>query len=120
MAPPSTASAFHAVISGAGSGTGRALALRFARSYSVVLMARRAETVGPIVDEIRAAGGSALGIAADASDPAAVDDAFARIRRDLPGSRLAAAVYNANAGFAMKPFLDLELADMQAGLSTST
>jgi NAD(P)-dependent dehydrogenase (short-subunit alcohol dehydrogenase family) len=113
MAPP-----FHAIISGAGSGTGRSLALRFATAYSVVLLSRNPSTVSPLVDEVRAAGGSALGIAADASDPASMDRVLEQVAAELPGSRLAAAVYNANAGFAFKPFLEMTEQDLDTSLGT--
>ncbi|KAK2590194.1 hypothetical protein QQS21_012123 [Conoideocrella luteorostrata] len=113
-------SKFYAIIVGAGSGTGASVALRFAKSYSVVLLARKSTNYQPIVDEIRAAGGSAFGYTADAADPASVDTAFSQIDKDLKGVQLAAAVYNANAGFAYKPFLDLKPEDLDTSLSTAT
>lgn len=115
MAPP-----FYAIVLGAGSGTGRAVALRFAQAaYSVVLLSRSASSHQPIVDEIRAAGGSAFGISSDASDPAAVDAAFDQIARELPGAKLAAAVFNGNAGFAIKPFLEMKPEDLDVSLNTA-
>ncbi|PNY27858.1 Uncharacterized protein TCAP_02226 [Tolypocladium capitatum] len=111
-------SAFYALIAGAGAGTGTAVALRFAQAYPVVLLARSASSYAPAVDAVRAAGGAAIGIVADASDPAAVDAAFERIARELPGARLAAAVYNAFAGFAVKPFLELRPEDLTTNLAT--
>lgn len=113
------ASKFYAVISGAGSGTGRAVALRFAQSYSVVVLARSTSSHAPIVNDIKAAGGNALGLTADASDPAAVDAAFKSIAKEWPDSKLAAAVYNANAGFAFKPFLELSEDDLDTSLNTA-
>jgi NAD(P)-dependent dehydrogenase (short-subunit alcohol dehydrogenase family) len=119
MATPAS-SAFYAVISGAGSGTGRSVALRFARAYPVVLLSRKPSNFQPIVDEINASGGKAWGYATDATDQAAVDKAFESIDRDLPqGSKLAAAVFNGNAGFAVKPFLESKLEDLQLGLDTA-
>ncbi len=114
------ASKFYAVVSGAGSGTGRSVALRFAKDYSVVVLARSASSHQPIVDEIRSSGGEAIGIAADATDSAAVASAFQTIAKEWPGKKLAAAVYNANAGFAIKPFLELSEEDIDTGLATST
>ncbi|UNI16135.1 putative secondary metabolism biosynthetic enzyme, variant 2 [Purpureocillium takamizusanense] len=111
--------AFYALIAGTGSGTGAAAALRFARSYPVVLLARSPASYQPVVDQIRAAGGVAHGLSADVADPAALDAALASVESDLlPGARLAAAVYNANAGFAVKPFLDLTVGDLDASLGT--
>ncbi|KFH48242.1 Sepiapterin reductase-like protein [Hapsidospora chrysogenum ATCC 11550] len=112
-------SKFYAIISGAGSGTGRAVALRFAKSYPIVLLSRSQSSYQPIVDDIRAAGGQALGFAADASDPAAVDAAFTSVAKEWPDRRLAAAIYNANAGFANKPFLELTEADLDTSLGTA-
>ncbi|KAL6860941.1 hypothetical protein J3F83DRAFT_768687 [Trichoderma novae-zelandiae] len=114
MAPP-----FFAIISGVGSGTGASLARRFAKAYAVVLLSRRPASYEPLVAEINAAGGTALGITADASDPAAVDAAFARIEGELPGARLAAAVYNGHAGMARRPFLELKLEDLTTSLGTA-
>jgi NAD(P)-dependent dehydrogenase (short-subunit alcohol dehydrogenase family) len=63
-----------ALISGAGSGIGRATALGFAARGARVAVAdldgARAEAV---TAEIRAAGGTAVAIAADAGDPAGID-----------------------------------------------
>lgn len=114
---PSTC--FFAIISGAGSGTGRAAALRFAQSYPVVLLSRSQGSYQPIVDEINSAGGRALGISSDASDTKAVDAAFQKIGSDFKGLKLAAAVYNANAGMAYKPFLDLTEKDLNTSLDTA-
>ncbi|ETS85021.1 hypothetical protein PFICI_03046 [Pestalotiopsis fici W106-1] len=107
---------FFALVAGAGPGTGRSIALRFAKLYPTVLLARRRENFDGIVNEIEAAGGTALGITADVSDPAAVQAAFATIKKEMPNSKLAAAVYNVNGGFAMKPFLDLKAEDLESSL----
>jgi NAD(P)-dependent dehydrogenase (short-subunit alcohol dehydrogenase family) len=112
-------SKFYAVIAGAGSGTGASVALRFAKTYPVVLLARKSANYEPIVQQIRDAGGSAYGYTADVSDPASVDGAFAQIEKDLHGHKLAAAVYNANAGFAYKSFLDLQVDDLNTSLGTA-
>jgi len=74
-----------AVVTGGGSGIGRATALRLGREGAAVvvadLSAERAETV---VEEIRAAGGSALAAPGDASTAAGVD-AIARLAEDWRG-----------------------------------
>jgi NAD(P)-dependent dehydrogenase (short-subunit alcohol dehydrogenase family) len=54
------------------------------------------------------AGGQAIGIEADVSDPSSVDKAFKTIEEALPGRQLVAAIYNLNTGFGIKPFLDLK------------
>ncbi|KAM0454939.1 hypothetical protein ACHAPV_008080 [Trichoderma viride] len=111
MAPP-----FYAVISGVGSGTGAALARRFAQSYAVVLLSRKPSSYESIVADIKASGGTAIGITADATDPAATDAAFAQIAKELPNSKLAAAVYNGGSGMARKPFLELTLENLDVSL----
>lgn len=61
------------VLLGASSGIGRASALHFARrGAKVVVSARSAEALQSVVDEIRAAGGEATAIPAEASDPVQV------------------------------------------------
>ncbi|KAL7918010.1 hypothetical protein ACQKWADRAFT_264616 [Trichoderma austrokoningii] len=112
MAPPP----FFAVISGAGSGTGASIARRFAQSYAVVLLSRKPSSYEPIVADIKSRGGTAIGITADATDPAATDAAFAQIARELPGSKLAAAVYNGGSGMARRPFLELTLENLDVSL----
>ncbi|ROT43505.1 short chain dehydrogenase [Sodiomyces alkalinus F11] len=110
---------FYAIIAGAGSGTGRASAIRFAKAYPVVLLARRPESYNDIVSEINSSGGRAIGITADATDQAALDSAFQTISQTLPGSKLAAAIYNVNGGFTRKPFLDLKLEELDASLDAA-
>lgn len=83
---------FFAVVAGVGGGTGRSVALRFAKSYPVVLLARKPESYNSIVDEIKQQGGQAIGISADTSDPQSVKSAFEAIKKELPGKELAAAV----------------------------
>ncbi|KAK8086378.1 hypothetical protein PG994_001352 [Apiospora phragmitis] len=106
------ASKFYAIVIGAGTGTGSAAARRFAKSYPVVLMARSPASYQDAVDGINASGGKAVGVSADASDPASLGVAFARIRDELlPGHRLAAAVYNVGANFKRAPFLETKVED---------
>jgi NAD(P)-dependent dehydrogenase (short-subunit alcohol dehydrogenase family) len=62
------------IVTGAGSGIGKAAALRFAREGDRVLVADlNAETADAVVDEIRAAGGTAVSVTGDLSDQAVVD-----------------------------------------------
>lgn len=112
------APAFYAVIAGVGSGTGASVAQLFAKQYPVALLARKESNYAPVVEAITKAGGAAVGITTDAADKASVDAAFAQIAREWPGAKLAAAVYNANAGFAYKPFLELTAEDFSTSLGT--
>ncbi|KAJ3465108.1 hypothetical protein MRS44_005766 [Fusarium solani] len=110
---------FYALVAGVGPGTGRATALRFAQKYPVVLLARRPESYEGAVADIKKAGGQAVGITADVSDPTSLKNALASIEKELPGSRLAAAVFNVNSGFARKPFLELKAEEIDASLNGS-
>ena len=65
-----------ALVTGASSGIGRGLALELARRQAAVgLLARRADALHEIVEEIEAAGGRALALSADVTNAAAVRNA---------------------------------------------
>lgn len=100
-----------AIIAGVGPGTGAALAKRFAQEYNVVLLARSAGTLDPVVQEVHALGGSALGIPTDVSDPASVAAAFKQIAAKYPGAAVSTAVFNAAGGRIRKPFCELTLSE---------
>ncbi|MCW0233493.1 MAG: SDR family NAD(P)-dependent oxidoreductase [Ferrovibrio sp.] len=77
-------------ITGAGSGIGRALALRYLRAGAIVAgTARRRETLDSLPDEARGAGGRFHAFAADLTDLAATRAVVARIEADLGPIRLA-------------------------------
>jgi short-subunit dehydrogenase len=95
------------------------VAVRFAKAYPVVVLARKQESYSGIVSEIEQAGGKAFGISADAADPASIKSAFETIKKELPDSKLAAAIFNVSAGFAVKPFLDLSLSDLDDSLNAA-
>jgi hypothetical protein len=129
-------SKFYAVVIGAGPGTGasvlmvyccetpltttvlsgRACALRFAKAYPVVLLARTSESYKETVDEINAANGKAIGIQADATDPASLSAAFDKIEKEFPDHKLAAAILNASGGFVRKPFLQITAEELDLSL----
>lgn len=77
------------------------------------MLARRPESYKDIVRDIQQAGGQALGIVADVADSASLSRAFDIVGEALPNLKLAAAVYNVNSGFMMKPFLELQLDEFQ-------
>ncbi|KAI1110024.1 NAD(P)-binding protein [Nemania sp. NC0429] len=114
-----SSSKLFAIVAGAGTGTGRAVALRFATAYPVVLMARRPESYQDTVNTITQAGGRAVGISADVVDAKSMGSAFDTIARELPDFRLAAAVYNVASGYMIKPFLQLKPEDLDDSLSGS-
>lgn len=66
-----------AVVTGASSGIGKATAYALAESgASVVAVARRGDLVEEVANTITAAGGRAIGVAADVSDEDDVDDLY--------------------------------------------
>ena len=68
-----------AVVTGAGSGIGRSIALAYAGAGAhVVLAGRRGQALDAVRDEIAAAGGRALAVPTDVTDEDAVADLFAR------------------------------------------
>lgn len=71
-----------ALVTGAGSGIGRAIALRLAgEGAETLILEARAEPAEAVAAEIRAAGGTARVILADVADTAAMRGAFAGIER---------------------------------------
>ncbi|KAI1388903.1 NAD(P)-binding protein [Hypoxylon trugodes] len=112
-------SKFFAVVAGAGPGTGRATAIRFSKAYPVVLITRNPENFQGTVAEINNAGGKAIGISADASDVKSLDSAFETIAKELPGLKLAAAIFNVGGNLNRKPFLELTADDFDAALGAN-
>lgn len=73
-----------AVIIGAGDATGGAIARRFAREgYTIVATRRNADQLTPLIDQIKAEGGNAVGMGSDARDEEAVIDLFKQIESDI-------------------------------------
>jgi NAD(P)-dependent dehydrogenase (short-subunit alcohol dehydrogenase family) len=132
-----SASNFYSVIAGVGAGTGiyslsllelhtlthisagRSVALKFAKTYAVALLARNPANYESIVEEIKAAGGQAIGISTDVSSESAIKGAFEEIQKEFKGKKLAAAVYNVGGGFVRKPFLEMTLAEYEGGYKSN-
>ena len=72
-----------AAIVGVGAGLGAALARRFAVGYQVALIARSADIIEKVSDELRAAGGIALPIQSDATIEEQIAATHEQIRREL-------------------------------------
>ena len=107
---------------------GRATALRFSKAYPVVLLARTPASYEGAVAEINsssdAQGGQkrAVGVSGDAADRASLDAAFEAIAREFPpadGWRLAAAIYNVGGGLSRGPFLETDVAGLDASLAAN-
>jgi NAD(P)-dependent dehydrogenase (short-subunit alcohol dehydrogenase family) len=85
-----------AVVVGVGPGTGAALARRFAQGYRVALVARSADYLKTLADEIRSRGGEALEATADVGNFSEAASAFAVIREKLADPEVL--LYNAGSG----------------------
>lgn len=108
-----------AIVAGVGPGTGASVARKFALKYPVALLARQPANYEPLVKEIEAAGGKAIGISTDVADGASVKNAFEKIKSEMKGAQLAAAVFNVGGRFIRKPFLELNEDDFMAGMEAN-
>lgn len=112
-----TMKSLYVVVAGVGSGTGSAVAHRFASKFPVALMARSQTTLDPLVDAINSNGGQAVGIPADVSSSASMSKAFETIKGSelFRNRHLGAAIFNVGGSFVRKPFLDLSLEEFEKG-----
>jgi NAD(P)-dependent dehydrogenase (short-subunit alcohol dehydrogenase family) len=86
-----------AVVTGVGPGLGAALVRRFAPSYAVAILARKAEYLEALADEIRrSVGAIVLDISCDVSDRTQIAEAFRAIRVELGEPEVL--LYNAGSG----------------------
>ncbi|KAJ9197396.1 hypothetical protein DTO164E3_5829 [Paecilomyces variotii] len=107
-----------AIVAGVGSGTGASIARKFAKSYPVVLLSRNPTNYQPIVEEINAAGGKAVGFSTDLADLKSVQSTFDKIAKEFPSALLAAAIFNPGGGFVRKPFLELTEEEFLSGFES--
>jgi NAD(P)-dependent dehydrogenase (short-subunit alcohol dehydrogenase family) len=99
-----TAAGRTAVVTGAGSGLGRAISLALAVSGArVILVGRRLGRLDAVAGEIRAAGGSARVHACDTSDPGSVDVLAA----DLAGEDVSILINNAGVPGPVAELVDI-------------
>ncbi len=95
-----------ALVTGAGSGIGRATALALLREgYSVVLAGRRAETLAQTANEAGAEGKRALPLVADVGDPESVRQLFEKTKQQF--GRLDLLFNNAGTGAPPVPLEEL-------------
>ncbi|KJK59100.1 SDR family oxidoreductase [Saccharothrix sp. ST-888] len=102
-----------AVVTGAGSGVGRAVALELAAGgWRLVLAGRRAEPLHGTAELAGRSGAPALAVPTDVTDPDAVDALFAAAERHF--GRVDLLFNNAGTFGAAAPVEDLALADWRA------
>ena len=96
-----------ALVTGAGSGIGRATAERLGRDgYVVAVHGHREEGASEVAERIERAGGRALVLAGDVSDPESVHEALGTVGREL--GRLDAVVANAGLNGVWAPIEEIE------------
>ena len=104
-----------ALVTGAGSGIGRAVALALAKAgYTVVLAGRRLPQLEQVARE---AGAGAVGMTADVTDPASVDALFARIAKAY--GRLDLLFNNAGVSAPPAPLEDLPFDQWRSVVDTN-
>ncbi len=107
-----------AIVTGGGSGIGRAVALALAREgFSVVVAGRRREPLEATVAEGAASGGELLAVPADVTDPASVRALFARTREAF--GRLDLLFNNAGQGAPAVPLEDLTYEQWRSVVDTN-
>jgi NADP-dependent 3-hydroxy acid dehydrogenase YdfG len=72
-----------AVVTGVGPGLGASLARRFARAYSVALLARKTDYLKELARDIRQSGATVLDVSCDVTDRVQLVEAFRAIRTGL-------------------------------------
>jgi len=98
-----------AVVTGASRGIGRAIALRLAGAGAeVALWARDAERLQAVAAEIAAVGGRAQPFVVDVTDPAAIEDGAALVRRTMAPVRI---VVNNAGAVVRKPTAEVTISE---------
>jgi len=109
----STASQKVALVTGAGTGIGRAASTALANSgWTVVLAGRRPEPLETLARHLLASGGQAHAMAADIADQSSVQALFARIRAEF--GRLDLLFNNAGTNARGVPLEELSLTEWQS------
>lgn len=106
------------IVTGAGSGIGRATSILAARQGAGVLVVDYADTVDETAAMIAKDGGTVVSVRADISDEDAVEDVVQRCVDELGG--LDGTYANAGVGGAGKPFYELTKSDWHRTLGINT
>jgi NAD(P)-dependent dehydrogenase (short-subunit alcohol dehydrogenase family) len=97
-----------AIVTGAGTGVGRAAALALMNAgYTVALAGRRKEKLDEVAKEGAAAGGKSLVVPTDVADPASIKALFAKVKDTF--GRLDVLFNNAGIGAPAVPMEDLPI-----------
>ena len=107
-----------ALVTGAGTGVGRAVTLALMREgYAVVLAGRRREMLEAVAKEGAPTPGQALAVPADVADPASIKSLFAKTKETY--GRLDLLFNNAGIGAPAMPIEDIPLDKWQAVVATN-
>jgi NAD(P)-dependent dehydrogenase (short-subunit alcohol dehydrogenase family) len=107
-----------ALVTGAGSGIGRAVALKLLDDgYAVVLAGRRLEPLVDLAEQAKAAGRQALAVSTDVRDAASVQALFDTIERTY--GRLDVSFNNAGIGAPAVPMDELSIEQWQNVIDTN-
>ncbi len=107
-ADPFDLSAHRAVVTGASRGIGLAVASALAaRGAAVCITGRKADTLTPVVEQLRRDGAEARGITCHQGDPSAIEALFTQLDQD--GFVPDVLVVNAATNPVMGPLLDIDL-----------
>ena len=107
-----------AVVTGAGSGVGKATALRLARDgFNVVLAGRRKEAIQSVADEAERNGAKAIAVQTDVTSATSIADLFAKAEKRF--GRIDLLFNNAGAGTPPIAFEELTLEQWRAVVDTN-
>lgn len=107
-----------ALVTGAGTGVGRAASLALMQAgYTVVLVGRRLDKLEETRKLGEATGGKSVPMTADMADPSSIDALFAKVKAEL--GRLDVLFNNAGMGAPPVPFEDLPVQQWKAVVDTN-
>jgi NAD(P)-dependent dehydrogenase (short-subunit alcohol dehydrogenase family) len=107
-----------ALVTGAGTGVGKAASLALAKAgFAMVLAGRRKEPLEATAKEITDNGGKALPVTADVGDPASVKALFATVKEQF--GRLDVLFNNAGMGTPVQPLEDIPFEQWAATVSVN-